>query len=586
MHLKSSHRVAGSPQQQEDVPIIIFKRGEKRKFLKRPDTYEDMVRVVRRKFDIEEGETPVFGTRSLEVCNDQNIEIDEEVYVLMASYLDEIEVSVPEHMNFGDNRAVMDDDVPPFVEPLVGTSRSVVVPENNFTDEFQEPDVSMEEADTIGTGGASNSKGKKVVTNKGKEKARDEFVDTDTDSAPVVGKRSNTKGRAGINNAGLDDVHTKPTSKTKSDKPKSRGRPPKEKESAKGKKEQKSLADSFEKEEVNTPPKPNKPASRTKAKVKANVVLPDSDGEDNAPATANSSMRRRTASLRLSRIDDEFDNIAANDETENPSPLQDHQMNVEEDADDDGQRYHDHTRDDPAGLFDDEIAEIERVPRLEDEGEHARSALEEMEVDEQLAELPASPRFEDSDGKWEHVKVKKEAIGVFNEHDRSRAPAAGPSTSPGRSGRERVGTNSVAPPSPVKTSSSKNNKNKAGPSTGPPRSQTLVGTDQGQDVAENGMTEDGRFKVFIEGPGGELNKAEFMTRMRHPVKKVLQGACRHFGVDPKRAQLELLVEDVEDDGSTVTHSFRCEKDETMGQAGVKPLANLRVVVPEEDEDGF
>ncbi|THU83446.1 hypothetical protein K435DRAFT_427012 [Dendrothele bispora CBS 962.96] len=40
-----------------------------------------MIRVVRRKFSIGEGETPVFETRSLGICNDQNIEIDEEVYL-------------------------------------------------------------------------------------------------------------------------------------------------------------------------------------------------------------------------------------------------------------------------------------------------------------------------------------------------------------------------------------------------------------------------------------------------------------------------------------------------------------------------
>ncbi|KAF5371690.1 hypothetical protein D9758_003397 [Tetrapyrgos nigripes] len=56
-----------------------------------------MIRVVRRKFDIAENEKPIFETRSFGVCRDRNIEVDEDVYPIMVSYLEEIEVVTPGH---------------------------------------------------------------------------------------------------------------------------------------------------------------------------------------------------------------------------------------------------------------------------------------------------------------------------------------------------------------------------------------------------------------------------------------------------------------------------------------------------------
>ncbi|THU83484.1 hypothetical protein K435DRAFT_871245 [Dendrothele bispora CBS 962.96] len=558
MHLEPSHRASGTVKQQEDVPILIFKRGEKRKFLRRPDTYEDMIRVVRRKFSIGEGETPVFETRSLGVCNDQNIEIDEEVYPLMASYLDEIEVSVLERTNFDTDQKVMDDVG--HVEPLVGTSGSrqedAVGPERNFLDGNEEPDILMEEADMVATVGASDSKGtKEMDTIKGKEKATDEFVDT------ALGKHQDViEGKKGTNDSNLDDILAKPTSKNESEKSRN-DEPHNEKENTKGK-EQKYLPTVVEEDEVTTPTEHNKPASESETKAKETNVPLDND---TAPAvvdvtSGSTTVRQSTASLQPSRLDDEFDNTTAKDETANVPPLQTTQN--------DDQRHRNHARDDdPAGLFDDEITDIGRMQKSEDE---VQRALVKVEVDG----LPTSPKFDDSDRKREHVKVKKEASGRLND------------TSPGRSGRERVGTSGVAPSDPVKASPSRSNKTKTGPTpSGPSRSQTSADTDQvrGMVAAADDTTEEERFKVFIEGPGGKADMAEFMTRLRHPVKKVLQRACKHFGVDPKRAQLELLIDSIEEDDTVVTHSFKCQKGETMGQAGVNPLANLRVAVQEEDE---
>ncbi|THU83488.1 hypothetical protein K435DRAFT_871249 [Dendrothele bispora CBS 962.96] len=149
----------------------------------------------------------------------------------------------------------------------------------------------------------------------------------------------------------------------------------------------------------------------------------------------STTVRQPTASLQPSRLDDEFNNIPGNDETENLPRLQ---VNSEENKND--QRYPNYKRgDDPAGLFDEEITEMQKS---EDE---VQSALVKMEADRLLPYLPTSPRFDDSDCEQEHVKAK-EISGRFV------------STSPERSGRERAGTSSVAPSVPVKASSSKNNK--------------------------------------------------------------------------------------------------------------------------------
>lgn len=50
---------------------------------------------------------------------------------------------------------------------------------------------------------------------------------------------------------------------------------------------------------------------------------------------------------------------------------------------------------------------------------------------------------------------------------------------------------------------------------------------------------DARFKISITGP--EQTKVEFNTRGRHSVRKVLQGACKTFDINPNRFVFVLLV---------------------------------------------
>ncbi|KIK54504.1 hypothetical protein GYMLUDRAFT_63106 [Collybiopsis luxurians FD-317 M1] len=86
------------------------------------------------------------------------------------------------------------------------------------------------------------------------------------------------------------------------------------------------------------------------------------------------------------------------------------------------------------------------------------------------------------------------------------------------------------------------------------------------------------FWVTIYGPGHDKN-AQFMTRKKHTIKKVLAGACKSFGFDPTRAKLQqILVVADEITGELVLHFYDCDNSETVGKAGIKSDSNLRVVL--------
>ncbi|THU83453.1 hypothetical protein K435DRAFT_871279 [Dendrothele bispora CBS 962.96] len=156
------------------------------------------------------------------------------------------------------------------------------------------------------------------------------------------------------------------------------------------------------------PTKPDKPASESESETKAkefNFPL-DNDKEETVPAAVDS------GSITVYRVNQTL-----------LSSLQDLTM---------------------TDLFDDEITKTVRMQKSEDE---VQRALVKMEAYGLLPDLPTSPKFDDLDRKREHVKARKETSVSFN----------GNGTSPERSDRERVGTNSVAPSDPVKASPSKNN---------------------------------------------------------------------------------------------------------------------------------
>ncbi|KAF5387202.1 hypothetical protein D9757_006887 [Collybiopsis confluens] len=94
---------------------------------------------------------------------------------------------------------------------------------------------------------------------------------------------------------------------------------------------------------------------------------------------------------------------------------------------------------------------------------------------------------------------------------------------------------------------------------------------------------DPRFKVTIYGLVGE-EKAEFMTRKKHTIKKVLAGACKSFHIDPVHAKLQQIVE-IPDEmtGELDSHFYDCNIAETVGMAGIDKDSTLRVVMKENEE---
>ncbi|KAJ3789336.1 hypothetical protein GGU10DRAFT_343870 [Lentinula aff. detonsa] len=81
----------------KEVPVTIFSLGTKRKFLATPDDYTDLVRLVKRKFDIPDHCSPTFHSRApTSDHSDDRFEIDDSAYPLMRSFMHEIEVIVEE----------------------------------------------------------------------------------------------------------------------------------------------------------------------------------------------------------------------------------------------------------------------------------------------------------------------------------------------------------------------------------------------------------------------------------------------------------------------------------------------------------
>ncbi|KAJ7042098.1 hypothetical protein C8F04DRAFT_1078287 [Mycena alexandri] len=102
-------------------------------------------------------------------------------------------------------------------------------------------------------------------------------------------------------------------------------------------------------------------------------------------------------------------------------------------------------------------------------------------------------------------------------------------------------------------------------------------------IAAASSDSDERFKVSVTGPGPH-DKAEFMTRRGHLVSKVLNGVCKTFKLDAKRAKLMLCIPMEDEDGEVLLHEFECANDETIARSGVKPNSKLIVRVDEDEED--
>ncbi|KAK0493137.1 hypothetical protein EDD18DRAFT_1180754 [Armillaria luteobubalina] len=97
----------------EDVPVFLFCFEQRTVFMKRRETYEDMIGALRIKFNIQDDASPVLRVSTLQICNAREIEVSEDAYEAMAPFLDEINiVLVPRSKDKWKGRCVTEDASP------------------------------------------------------------------------------------------------------------------------------------------------------------------------------------------------------------------------------------------------------------------------------------------------------------------------------------------------------------------------------------------------------------------------------------------------------------------------------------------
>jgi len=92
-------------------------------------------------------------------------------------------------------------------------------------------------------------------------------------------------------------------------------------------------------------------------------------------------------------------------------------------------------------------------------------------------------------------------------------------------------------------------------------------------------SDDPRFEITITGPDSLI--AQFKTRGKHPIRKVLAAACKTFDIDYERAHLILAVS-FEADGRVQTEEFECQPEETMSKCGIDSSSKLFIKVDGEN----
>ncbi|KDR69780.1 hypothetical protein GALMADRAFT_145180 [Galerina marginata CBS 339.88] len=93
--------------------------------------------------------------------------------------------------------------------------------------------------------------------------------------------------------------------------------------------------------------------------------------------------------------------------------------------------------------------------------------------------------------------------------------------------------------------------------------------------------DDPRFDITVTDPDNHI--AQFKTRGKHPIRKVLAAACKSFSIPYERAHLMLALS-FEDDGGMQTEEFECPPEDTMSQCGVDTNSKLFIRVDEDNEE--
>ncbi|KJA18151.1 hypothetical protein HYPSUDRAFT_218407 [Hypholoma sublateritium FD-334 SS-4] len=100
-----------------------------------------------------------------------------------------------------------------------------------------------------------------------------------------------------------------------------------------------------------------------------------------------------------------------------------------------------------------------------------------------------------------------------------------------------------------------------------------------------GTDGDQRFEISITGPDAKVS-AQFKTRGRHTVGKVLAAACKTFEIEYYRARLYHVLYRENEEGEEERVEIKCDVDDTMSRAGVNGNSQLfiRIAPRGEDED--
>ncbi|KAG7449985.1 uncharacterized protein BT62DRAFT_618542 [Guyanagaster necrorhizus] len=80
------------PDSTKNVPVLLFCFEQRAVFMRRRETYEEMINALRLKFNIPHNADAVLRVSTLDVCRGREIEVDEDAYEAMAPFLDEINI--------------------------------------------------------------------------------------------------------------------------------------------------------------------------------------------------------------------------------------------------------------------------------------------------------------------------------------------------------------------------------------------------------------------------------------------------------------------------------------------------------------
>ncbi|ESK95267.1 hypothetical protein Moror_4025 [Moniliophthora roreri MCA 2997] len=537
MHLISSNKNS-RPQATVDLPLLVFRHGTKRKFLSRPESFEEMTRVVRRKFDIDQDMQIAFEVADYDVCGNERVEVDESAYQTMAPYLDEMHIVTTPAKQSESQRLIPNSKGKGKEFTTQNDSSLLITPTASGSEELDRVDevpVSKQPESQI-------------------EEDVDQLINEEEELLEATKVVPETKPVSPSINVKPEPPVPKPVSSsnpkssTTSKPPSTASKPP---------------------STLVTTSTSSKPSTSASSKPPSSLANTTSSKPSTNTASKHSSPRSLASESTV--------RPSANTNASNPPPATEPRKADE--------------------LFNDSVTVEDEIVVDEDEnrfflGRQFSFGVSDATKDKQKAKASKATIDEadiiDVDKQPERPisSVTRKFLGQTQSRTITEGDIEEERTISIKTSTSRRVPHSTAP-SPSKSRSRFESEQDDGP---PPATQGPFQTTSTQQT--DLIAPDGRFKVYIEGPK-KRHRAEFMTKSRHTVKKVLAGACKTFRLDAAQAHLEHHITD-EDDSDIETY-VKCKSDETIGKAGIKPGARLRVVVrgfedeeddEEEDEDEY